>query len=224
MRCASCESAMTVRVFDGQLGSAVTVDYCGACQVFWFDRYESLQITPGATLALFKIIGDASAEGPPRPPRGGTCPRCEATLVHTHDLQRATPFEYFRCPRGHGRLISFYHFLREKHYIRPLSPAQIAEIGKRIGSIHCPNCGAPVRLDAEAACSHCGSPLSGLDVEQAAQLIAELRTIDQAPAVDTPAAGTRSAPRQALPTDAPVPDLIGGALRSLVALLSARIR
>ena len=60
------------------------------------------------------------------------CPRCKAQLRRTQDMQRATRFEYFRCPNDHGRLITFFDFLKEKDFVKPLTPAQIAELRKNV--------------------------------------------------------------------------------------------
>lgn len=90
-------------------------------------------------------------------------------------MQRATRFEYLNCPNGHGRLISFFDFLREKDFIRPLTAQQIAELRQNVGSVNCANCGGPVDLSKGASCSHCGTPLSMLDMRQAEKLVAQLQ-------------------------------------------------
>jgi len=90
-------------------------------------------------------------------------------------MQRATRFEYLNCPNGHGRLISFFDFLREKDFIRPLTPQQIAELRENVGSVNCANCGGPVDLSKGAVCLHCGTPLSMLDMKQAEKLVAQLQ-------------------------------------------------
>ena len=90
-------------------------------------------------------------------------------------MQRNTRFSYFRCNNGHGRFIRFIEFLREKDFIRPLSPQQIAELRKRVRNVNCSNCGAPVNLETGAICAHCSSPLSMLDMEQPERLIAQLK-------------------------------------------------
>jgi hypothetical protein len=170
---------MAAQALHGQLGLPLTIDACVSCQAFWFDGYESLKLSPASVLALFRLIGDAAAAG--RTPPGDTsrCPRCQMRLVPTHDMQRATRFEYLRCPAGHGRLITFFNFLREKDFIRPMSPQQIAELRARVDAVNCVNCGAPVDLTSGAACGHCGSPLSILDLKQAESLIATLRDADR---------------------------------------------
>jgi hypothetical protein len=78
-------------------------------------------------------------------------------------------------PNGHGRLISFFDFLREKDFIRPLTPQQIAELRENVGSVNCANCGGPVDLSKGAVCLHCGTPLSMLDMKQAEKLVAQLQ-------------------------------------------------
>ena len=166
---------MQEETFDGHLGRPVAIDICHACQSFWFDTRESLSLTPGSTLSLFRIIGEKLA----KPHRSNAdlakCPRCKGRLRRSHDMQRTTKFEYLSCPNGHGRLTTFFDFLREKDFIRPLTPQQIADLRKNVQAVNCANCGAPVDLTKGAACSHCGSPLSMLDMKQAEALVAQLQ-------------------------------------------------
>ena len=170
---------MTAQTLEGHLGTTVAIDLCLPCQVFWFDTQESLRLSPGAVLTLFRIIGER-ALGAPAPPAGRpACPRYRLHLVPTHDRQRNTPFQYWRCPRDHGRLISFVEFLREKDFIRPLTAQQVADLRKSVSTISCSNCGAAIDLAAGSVCAHCGSPLSMLDLKQADALIAALRGADR---------------------------------------------
>ena len=90
-------------------------------------------------------------------------------------MQRNVGFQYRRCPHGHGRLTTWFDFLREKNFIRPLSPNQIADLRQNVTSVNCSNCGAPVDLTHTSTCAHCGSPLSVLDLHQAGELVAELQ-------------------------------------------------
>jgi Zn-finger nucleic acid-binding protein len=160
------------------LGRPVTIDLCQACQSFWFDARESIGLTPGSTLALFRIIGERAA----RPQRShadlAKCPRCRARLRPTHDMQRTTRFEYLRCPNGHGRLTTFFDFLREKDFIRPLTSQQVAELRESVQSVNCANCGAPVDLARGATCEHCDSPLSMLDITHAEKLVHQLQSAE----------------------------------------------
>ena len=171
---------MTSHPLEGHLGRAVMVDLCDPCQAIWFDPRESLQLTPGATLMLFRVIGEHVAK--PRALESDTakCPRCRARLRRTQDMQRSTRFEYFRCPHDHGRLTTFFDFLKEKDFIRPLSPLQIAALRKSIQVVNCSNCGGPIDLAQRSDCGHCGSPLSMLDMQQAETLVARLREADRA--------------------------------------------
>ncbi len=169
---------MEVHTLAGQLGRSVEVDLCEPCQSLWFDGKENLQLTPGATLALFRAIGEHA-----RKPEGYDaelvkCPHCKARLRRTQDLQRATRFEYFRCPNDHGRLTTFFDFLKEKDFIRPLTPQQINELRKNVQFVNCSNCGAPVDLMQGTACTHCKSPLSMLDMQQAERLVEQLQKAD----------------------------------------------
>ena len=52
---------MQEHTFDGTLTRAVVIDVCAPCQAFWFDGRESLLLSPGATLTLFRIIGEHAA-------------------------------------------------------------------------------------------------------------------------------------------------------------------
>jgi DNA-directed RNA polymerase subunit RPC12/RpoP len=165
--------------FDGAVARALIIDLCEPCQSFWFDGRESLQLTPAATLALFRIIGERAARPVLREADVAKCPRCNSRLRRTHDLQRATRFEYFKCPNEHGRLISFFEFLKEKNFITPLTPKQIAELRQHVQMINCSNCGAPIDLATGAACPHCRSPLSMLDMTQAERVVEQLRRADR---------------------------------------------
>jgi len=165
---------METHTLDGHLGRPVTIDLCQSCQAFWFDTRESVSLTPGSTLALFRIIGEHAAR-PQHTADTSKCPHCRTRLRHTHDRQRDTRFQYFACPNGHGRLTSFFDFLKEKNFIRPLSAQQIAELRQNVQTINCSNCGAPVDLTKGDACEHCRSPLSMLDMKQAQALVAQLQ-------------------------------------------------
>ena len=166
---------MQEETFDGHLGRSVAIDICHACQLFWFDSRESVALTPGATLSLFRVIGEKLTRPQHKNSELAKCPRCKGGLRRTQDMQRTTRFEYLNCPNGHGRLISFFDFLREKDFIRPLTPQQIAELRQSVGSVNCANCGGPVDLSKGAACSHCGTALSMLDMKQAETLVAQLQ-------------------------------------------------
>jgi hypothetical protein len=169
---------MERHTLDGHLGRTIEVDLCEPCQSLWFDGKENLQLTPGATLAIFRAIGEHVRKPEPSDAELVKCPHCKARLRRTQDLQRATRFEYFKCPNDHGRLTTFFDFLKEKNFIRPLTPQQIAELRRNVQIINCSNCGGPIDLAKTAACAHCGSPLSMLDMNQAERLVEQLRAAD----------------------------------------------
>jgi hypothetical protein len=149
----------------GRLGTTVTIDACTGCHAFWFDEFESLRLAPASILQLFHLVADHDGAGE-WPARALACPRCLLPLTLTHDRQNATKFEYWRCQKEHGRFITFLNFLREKDFVRPPSPRQLAELRASVQTINCSNCGGPIDLSSESACRHCGSPLTILDVKQ----------------------------------------------------------
>jgi hypothetical protein len=186
MNCPRCQAAMQEVPLDGHLGRSVTIDLCHPCQSFWFDTRESLQLTPGSTLKLFRLIGEHKSTGTPADGQA-QCPRCHSRMRLSRDMQRNTRFEYLSCPAGHGRLTTFFNFLREKDFVRPLSAAQIAHLRESLDTLNCSNCGAPIDLAKASACGHCGSPLSMLDLAQAESLIAQLQKAERSAATVDPA-------------------------------------
>ncbi len=166
---------MVEQTLDAHHGRPVVIDLCHPCQAFWFDARESLSLTPGSTLLLFRVIGENLTRPPAARADLAKCPRCRARLRRTQDMQRSTRFEYLSCPHGHGRLTTFFDFLREKNFVRPLTSEQIEELRRNIQIVNCSNCGGPIDLVHGAACSHCGSPVSMLDMKQAEALVSQLQ-------------------------------------------------
>ena len=166
---------MTEQDFERNYGTVVRVDICHECGALWFDRWEDLALTPGAVLHLFVVINDNQPAQ--RNPLGDNlaCPRCRARLALTKDLQRSTRFQYWRCPAEHGHFITFFEFLREKNFIRPLSAAEVNRLKQNIHSVTCSSCGAPVDLTAGAVCAYCHAPLSMLDAKQMDTVVQELK-------------------------------------------------
>ncbi len=99
-------------------------------------------------------------------------------------------------------------FLREKDFIRPLTPEQLAALRQHVQSVNCSNCGAPVDVVAGATCEHCGSPLSMLDLTQAEALIGQLRHAD----------------RSVMPIDPTLPLQLARARREVEAALRGTVR
>jgi hypothetical protein len=163
----------TVELDRKPLGS-LTVDLCAQCQVIWFDTFESLQLTPGGTLDLFRAIHAAHRDSPRPLAPPLTCPRCETILAATQDIQHTTRFSYYRCRYGHGRLTPFFQFMREKNFIRPLEPRELARLAQNVKTIRCSSCGAPVDVAKSTTCGYCNSPLMVLDPDAVGRTLAEL--------------------------------------------------
>ena len=104
MICPRCKKAMRAHRVDGHLGKQVEVNVCVPCQSVWFDAHEHLQLTAGAVLTLFRVIGENVARPQWQDRDLAYCPRCKGQLRRTQDIQRNTHFEYFRCPNQNGRL------------------------------------------------------------------------------------------------------------------------
>ena len=171
---------MTEQALSGHMGASVAIDLCLPCQLFWFDSQESVRLSPGGVLQLFRTIGEQTLKPRTAVAERLPCPRCGAMLKATHDQQRNTRFQYLRCPRSHGRLITFVEFLREKDFIRPLTGQQLKDLRDSVQIVNCSNCGAPIDLTKHASCPHCRSPLSMLDMKQASALVAQLQQAELA--------------------------------------------
>jgi hypothetical protein len=169
---------MTALSFERRLGGQSTVDFCFACQLIWFDPGESTSLSPGAVLEIFKALDEHRSDARTAPTGLLDCPRCQARLELTQDLQHTTRFSYLRCPFGHGRLSPFLQFLREKNFIRPVSGAELAALKAKVKSVNCSNCGAPVDLEHEIACSYCHTPISILDPQAVADTVRELQAAE----------------------------------------------
>jgi hypothetical protein len=163
----------------------IEITACPPCHLFWFDKAESIRLTPKAVLELFHYIGKA---GTARKPLATTfsCPLCTTTLALTQDLQRTTRFTYWRCRNDHGRLTTFHQFLREKNFIRAPSPAELAKLRATVRQIACSQCGAPVDLANDNACKHCGAAVALIDPEGVAKALHELAASASARAPSDP--------------------------------------
>jgi Zn-finger nucleic acid-binding protein len=176
--CPNCEAPFETHTIEALYGRVAEIDVCTGCQGIWFDDAESLQLSPWGTLTLFRIIHEHQSRG--RRPLCARleCPRCKIRLTLAIDQQRTTRFQYHRCPRGHGRFITFFQFLRARNFIRSLTPREIADLRARVKQMHCSNCSAPIDLDKDIVCSYCRAPISMLDPDQVKSTLAELQAAD----------------------------------------------
>lgn len=166
---------MEIHALPAQYGGEVEIDFCFACHGLWFDEMENLKLAPQAIATMFKEMH--RHHDAPRTPLAARlrCVECHSGLVQGFDLVKSGRYITHRCPSRHGRFSSFSSFMIEKGFVRQLTRPEIADIAKKVGSIHCSACGAPVDLRKEDACSHCRSALSLLDpqaVEKALQTYA----------------------------------------------------
>lgn len=179
MNCPNCGTEMDVRALEGKLGTEIEVDVCYACQVLWLDKRESLHLSAGGILELFKALNE-HRDDPRQALRGANaCPRCGARLELQHDIGKGGRFSYYRCAR-HGRLEPFSEFLKEKAFVSTLNPMEKRRLSAEVKQVQCSSCGAPVRLSEGFACSHCGAPLTVLDPEAVSRALKELEEADAA--------------------------------------------
>jgi hypothetical protein len=170
---------MEPREVERLYGRAMAIDLCRACHLLWFDDLELLQLSPGATLDLFATLG-AGQEPNRRPlPARLQCPRCPGRLAEATDQQRGTRFAYLTCPRGHGRLLTYYQFLRARNFVRSLGAREVASLRRTLRQVNCANCGAPLDLSRDSACRFCRTPLAVLDPSQVEKAVAELQAAER---------------------------------------------
>jgi Transcription factor zinc-finger len=179
LTCPGCAEPMTRGRFDAHYGRSIDLDVCHGCGLIWFDARESIALTPGAVLRLFTVLDERRDQRHPLAAGTLRCPRCRRPLAATHDRQRATAFSYWRCDTDEGRLTTFFDFLREKNFVRPLSPERLAELRRYTPTVNCSACGAPVDLARESACSHCRAPLSMIDPDQVQAAVRELQRAEE---------------------------------------------
>jgi len=171
--CPNCSGTMElVKLRSRHAG--IEVDACHACHGFWFDRMESPALAPESVLHLFGWIREHRDAQRQALRSSMACPRCKTALMKTQDIQGTNKLEYFRCPQGCGRFTTFFHFLREKQFIRSLSPQEVKQLRVQVSQVRCSSCGAAVALDKASACAHCGAAVSILDADAVEKTIAKL--------------------------------------------------
>ena len=177
---------------DGVHGADIGIDICFACHVLWLDKRESIQLSPRGTLDLFEVLHE-HRDDPRHSLRAKLmCPRCARRLVLQRDIAKRGRFSYYACPGRHGRLTPFSEFLKEKQFVRALSPAEEQRLRAEVKNVQCSSCGAPVDLAKGFQCGHCGSPLTVLDADAVAKTMRELEAADQRRSVDPAAAEARA--------------------------------
>lgn len=148
------------------IGQPFEIDACWSCHMFWFDKLEGTALSANSVVDLFRRIHESQKDTEAARNTVGTnlrCPTCSSGLKFINDMQRGGRFTYHRCAAGHGRASSFTQFLREKHFIRNLTPKEISTLSVKVKQIRCSSCGASINLEKDTACTHCGSAISVLD-------------------------------------------------------------
>lgn len=169
---------MEHRGLEGVYGPGIEIDLCFACHVLWFDKRESIQLSPRGTLDLFRVLHQHRDDPRHTLAARSTCPRCGERLTLRRDIGKAGRFSYYACPAGHGRLTPFSEFLKEKRFVRELNPAERSRLKAEVKRVQCSSCGAPVDVTKGFACEHCGSPLSVLDADAVEKTLRELAKAD----------------------------------------------
>jgi len=174
--CPNCHARMQPQSFERHDQGSVRVDLCFTCAGIWFDHLASPLLAPAAVIELFKEI-HAHRDSARRPMASQLpCPRCGEGLAQSFDLSKAGRFSYYRCPRGDGRFTPFFQFLREKQFVRSLTPGELQRVRSQVRQITCSECGAPIDLEHESQCKYCRAPISYLDpdaVERALRMWSE---------------------------------------------------
>jgi hypothetical protein len=175
MICSNCAKEMTDWKLAGRLGNQFTIDVCPPCQAFWFNRHEDLGLSAASTLQLMKYIGDHSSSPKTAFTDRLMCPLCGSELTLAHNMARNVRFVYWQCASQHGHFISFFDFLKEKNFIRPLSTQEIQRLRESVQEVHCSNCGGSINLQTSSTCPFCHSPISILDLQDQQSMLAQLK-------------------------------------------------
>jgi hypothetical protein len=174
--CPNCRQPMLTQDLERINLGTVRVELCFGCAGIWFDHLASVELAPAAVIELFKEIQSHRDDARQPEAKQLTCPRCDGTLVLSFDLSKSGRFSYFRCSQGDGRFTPFFQFLREKQFVRSLTPAELQRVKSQVRQINCSQCGAPIDLEHSSECRFCHAPVSFLDpgaVEKAVQMWSE---------------------------------------------------
>jgi hypothetical protein len=187
--CPGCGRAMRSLALARDPLTPLSLNVCDDCQALWLDATESQQLTPGAVITLFRAIGSSRPTRRDAYPALLPCPRCTTPLSLTQDMQHTTRFTYYRCRYGHGRFTPYVQFLREKNFIRPLDPGELARLRAVVATVRCVSCGAPVPLDRAAVCPYCGAPVMLLDPDAVGHALDSLQAAETRRTTPQPMSG-----------------------------------
>ena len=172
--CTNCSTLMSLYTLPGHYNQRVELDVCHDCNAIWFDQWESSQLSPDGTVALFQLInerGGTSSSASSKFGEGLRCVSCGTGMRLTNDRVKNTRFAYQSCPKGHGRFTTFYNFLAEKQFVRELTQQERAKLAASVQQIKCSSCAAPVNIGRTDACEYCRAPVSVFDRDAAKKAI-----------------------------------------------------
>ena len=141
--CPSCGAAMATQRLERRPVGEASIDLCTACRALWFDGYESLQLTPGATLALLqghprrRARERASAR---RATRLSALLGARSRSRATSRARRASRTTAASAGTDASRRSSTSCSRRD--FVRPLPPAEIERLRRAVGTVRCNGCGA----------------------------------------------------------------------------------
>ena len=199
--CSNCSAKMALYSLPGHYDSTVEIDVCMACNAIWFDQFESMQLSPDGTVALFQLIHQSGSSGSSASTKfseGLRCVTCGDGMKLTNDQVKGTRFSYQACRKGHGRFTTFYNFLAEKQFVRELTQTERAKLAATVQQLRCSGCGAAVNIGKVDACEYCRAPVSVFDREAAKKAIDHyLQERKQQPASQANSSNRREAGRSA---------------------------
>lgn len=169
---------MAPLTLEGHYGRTMVIDVCHGCNHVWFDDREDLSLAPAGVIRLFEDMGQAAQAPRTTVSARKPCPRCQTGLMRTHDRVKNTSYEFFRCSRDHGRLMTFGAFLRAKHFVRDLTDVEVDTLRVDARVIKCVNCGAATDIRASSACEYCRAPIAILDADQVTKTLADLKAAE----------------------------------------------
>ena len=173
-RCTNCSTLMSIYSLPGHYNKSVEIDVCHDCNAIWFDQWESSQLSPDGTVALFQLVnerGGTSSSAASKFGEGLRCVTCGTGMKLVNDRVKNTRFAYQSCAKGHGRLTTFYNFLAEKQFVRELTKMERSKLAATVQQIKCSGCGASVNLGKTDACEYCRAPVSVFDRDAAKSAI-----------------------------------------------------
>ena len=155
---------MQALILEGHYGQQIEVDRCDHCHLLWIDDLEAVRLSGLGWIDLLQSVHLAATEPSQALHLPLACPRCSLELKPVRNLTRFGRTAAHECPRRHGYFQTFGLMLAERGLVRPLGPRDRQTLRDEGRSLECLNCGASLADLRADACSHCGSPVTVLDL------------------------------------------------------------